>query len=489
MRLFLAALALSVQCFAAPDSHAAAVGDLKAHARVKDEIVAKYNDGDYKAIYALATERLKKEVSEKRFVGWLADSRAATGKIVDSSLVADLAQVKYFNLTGEKKSVRLELSAASEAQYHDFDLTDLPDPAAGRSRRMLSGNPNLSAIDRHVHAAVQAFVNDPRNVGLAVGVLRQGERRIYRYGSGDLQARLLPADTLFEIASITKTFAGTLLAMAVTENKLALDDDVRRHLDGSYPNLEFQGQPIRLKHLLNHSSGLPNLFPDKPEIFQTDDFDSLPQKIIDSQKGYTRERFFDDLRKVELRAAPGSRHRYSNVAADLLAIVLERVYRQSFDELVRSRLTAPLGMRDTVLRLSEDQRARLASGYNEKGRKMPNNVAFTGAAGGLHSTAADLLAYLQFHLDEGNAAVALSHQPTFGNLDEHAIGLNWQLKRTWQGHRKIWQTGGSFGFSSLASCYPELGIAVVLLANESDPGTQQRLSELERDIVHRLLSI
>ncbi|GLU52659.1 serine hydrolase [Dyadobacter frigoris] len=62
--------------------------------------------------------------------------------------------------------------------------------------------------------------------------------------------------SIFGIGSISKTFAVLLLAKAAIENKVKLDDDVRKYLDGEYPNLEYQGQPVKLFHLISHVSRL-----------------------------------------------------------------------------------------------------------------------------------------------------------------------------------------------------------------------------------------
>ena len=79
---------------------------------------------------------------------------------------------------------------------------------------------------------------------------------------GDMQAGTPgpPTDaTLYEIGSLSKTLAGTLMANAVLDRKLGLDDDVRMYLDDAYPNLQYKGEPIRIRHLLSHTSGLPNM--------------------------------------------------------------------------------------------------------------------------------------------------------------------------------------------------------------------------------------
>ncbi len=106
-------------------------------------------------------------------------------------------------------------------------------------------------IDRVVNEAANKFMTDRHSVGLSVGIIKDGRIRTYNFGEVEKGTKKRPSQhTIYELASITKTFTGVLLAQAVVEGKVKLDDDVRKYLDGSYPNLEFEGKPIRLFQLI-----------------------------------------------------------------------------------------------------------------------------------------------------------------------------------------------------------------------------------------------
>src|SRR4030095_9368545 len=173
--------------------------------------------------------------------------------------------------------------------------------------------------------------------------------------------------TIYELASITKTFTGVLLAQAVVEGKVKLDDDVRKYLDGSYPNLEFEGKPIKLFHLINHTSRLPFVMPDRPELFRNPDPYELPKILTAIESNYTRENFYEDLHKVELDKAPGTEFKYSNSAAQLLGYILEGIYGLPYEQLVIQKIAKPLRMRETKITLSEAEKKRLAKGHYENG--------------------------------------------------------------------------------------------------------------------------
>ena len=309
----------------------------------------------------------------------------------------------------------------------------------------------------------------------------------YNYGTTQKENSKLPTNkTIYEIGSISKTFTGTLLAQAVKDKKVKIDDDIRMYLDGNYPNLEYQGNPIKLSHLVSHISGLPFFLPDNPTLFQNANFDTLPFTITKIQQDYSKEKFFDDLHKVKLDTIPGYNFHYSNVGAQLLKYILERVYNMTYDKLLNEYITMPLKMKNTNSLYSKNDFVNLAKGYNAKGKLMPYNPQILDAAGGIFSTTSDMLQYLKFHLDEKNEVVALSHRVTKGNINDFAIGLNWQEKITGKKHKKIWQSGGTFGFSSYCVIYPELKIGIILLTNESDPTAQGGLEEIADKLFEKL---
>jgi len=186
-----------------------------------------------------------------------------------------------------------------------------------------------------VSGAVEAFLKRaPQAMGLSVGILRDEETYTYNYGTLEKGGKSAPAaNTLYPIASVTKTFTGTLLAIAGQEGKVKLDDDVRRYLDGNYPNLEYQGHPIHLDQLVNHNSGLPFNLPDIPE--NRPPFPPMTAAVTQLLDGYSRKDFLADLHKVEIKTMPGEKFSYSNSAAVLLSIVLERVYGMPYEEIVK----------------------------------------------------------------------------------------------------------------------------------------------------------
>jgi CubicO group peptidase (beta-lactamase class C family) len=107
------------------------------------------------------------------------------------------------------------------------------------------------------------LIEQPLLHSTSIGVVYRGEEFIRHRGDMEAGKPSPPTDaTFYEIGSLSKTMAGTLMANAVLERKLSLDDDIRIYLQGDYPNLQYKGEPIRIRHLLSHTSGLPNMLPE-----------------------------------------------------------------------------------------------------------------------------------------------------------------------------------------------------------------------------------
>lgn len=346
--------------------------------------------------------------------------------------------------------------------------------------------PTPASIDAIVAAAAAAYLDDPGTAALSIGISYQGQNKTYHFGQVSAALPVAPNDeTLFPIASITKTFTGALLAKAELDGKLDSTDPVVKYLDGRYENLQFEQQPVRLFHLLNHRSGLPFILPNPPEA--DPEFDSpvpYPERLDAIYANSSRQDFYEALGEVELKAAPGARFGYSNAGAQLAGYVVERVYGSDYETLLRRHIAAPLGMRDTVVELTPAQAARLAPGH-EGGIIQPQESSNNSqGAGAIKSTVQDMLAYARWQLDESDPVVALSHTPTYSN-DNYSIGLNWQMLHEGQ-RRVIWQDGAIPGYASFCILQPESKLALVILSNGLDSKTLGRLSDMANRIMKEI---
>jgi CubicO group peptidase (beta-lactamase class C family) len=345
-----------------------------------------------------------------------------------------------------------------------------------------SDNPKRSAMDKAVDQAAVGFFAGKGHVGLSIGIYDRGKAVFYNYGTVDkLKARVPDKKSIYEIASITKTFTGALASGAVLDGKMTLDGDFTAYLGEPYPNLEKDGKFVTLRLLAAHRAGLPKNIPDTDALFKNANFDTLPFQLIDLEKGYDDAAYLRALHQVNLRSEPGGEFVYSNFGIKVIGLGLQQVYHQSFEQLLRAEILDPLGMKETGLAVLPENEGLLVKGYSPGGQPMPYHLANAGAAGGLYSDAHDMVRYIGWQLDERHPLIKQSHAVIFGSGEVVQEGMIWYMTQE-GGERKIWESGGAFGMASQLVLYPGSKIGIVLLANDGGFSTQEELGSMAKKI-------
>lgn len=428
-------------------------------AHLASTIISKFNNNDFKDIYALADSSFKANVAENDILSLLS-SAATLGKIKKHELITVEDGSHSYRLYFDKKSLFLDISLASDSvSFGRFGLRPykLP-PVLGRID-FLHDNPMKTHLDSIVQTAAKNYMNNKNVAGLSIGVFSNNEMYSYNFGETQKGNRKLPTkNTIYEIGSITKVFTGILLANAVVNGKVKLEDDIRQYLKGTYPNLEYQGQPITLLQLSNHTSGLPftTRLPDTNE----DPFSAAVH--------FDDEMLFKILHAVKLDTQPGVQRNYSNLGTAILGQILAKVYGQSYEQLITTYILKPYGMKQTKIMLSKKEKRKMATGYDMEGKETEywyNRLAES--AGGIHSTVADMLLFVKKQVSDIDSATSLSHQPSFGDKKE-GIGLNWDIYTTKKGYLRLAHDGGTDGFTSVCMIYPEINAGFVLFTNNGD---------------------
>src|SRR5580704_4443905 len=174
--------------------------------------------------------------------------------------------------------------------------------------------------------------------GCALAVIKDA-RIVYKrgYGMADLDHNIpIGPASIFHIASISKQFTATAIVLLAQEGKLSLDDEVRKYI----PELPDFGEPITIRHLIHHTSGLR----DQWDLLELAGWRYSLDLITD-----------DDVmalisRQKSLNFKPGSKHLYCNTGYTLLAQIVKRVSGQSLREFTLNRMFRPLGMNNTHFR-------------------------------------------------------------------------------------------------------------------------------------------
>ena len=301
--------------------------------------------------------------------------------------------------------------------------------------------------------------------GVTIGVVLHGERLVLSYGSAKV-------DSVYEIGSVTKTFTGLLLAQLVTQKKATLDEPVRALLPPGTVSAPPSGPEISLLDLSAQCSGLPRM----PDNF-------APADPTNPYADYDVARLYAFLGKHGVGRPDQPAPLYSNLGVGLLGQALANRAHGTYAALVQEQILGPLGMHDTGVVLTPSMRPRFLQGHDEQHRPAHAwDLGALGGAGGLRSTAADMLVYLEAQLHPEHlppsarstaagrtlaAAIPLSHELRGDFGPGNRIALNWLYA---QKRKAFWHNGGTGGFSSFVSFVPEEDCAIVVLSNTSPRG-------------------
>lgn len=297
--------------------------------------------------------------------------------------------------------------------------------------------------------------------GATVIVLKDGKTVLRKaYGMADVKqgVRMTP-DMVLRLGSITKQFTAVGILMLVEEGKLALGDDITKHL----PDYPAQGKKITIEHLLTHTSGIPS-YTGKPDFISRMAQDLSVAQMVDS--------FKNDPLEFE----PGSRFRYNNSGYFLLGAIIEKISGQPYAKFVEQRLFVPLGMQHTAYEGFERSKGARAAGHTRTdkgfGPSQPLSMSQPYAAGSLVSTVDDLARW-DAALQGGRLLKPASLKRAFtsyrlGDGKETNYGYGWEIAQV-QGAPLIGHGGGINGFSTYAMRLPEQNLYVAVLTN-SDSG-------------------
>lgn len=308
----------------------------------------------------------------------------------------------------------------------------------------------------------------------SIAVVYRGQEFILHQGELETGKANPPTDTtLYEIGSISKTFTGLLLANAVLDGKAALDDPIQKYLPAAYPNLQAQGQPVRLRHLITHTSTMPGMLPlQVNSILEDFTAHATPAKLNAAYANYGQRQFWQDLHTVTIQGPLGKDYAYSSAGTELVAHALETIYGMPYDVLLTQFVARTAGMHDTRLRLTAGEAGRLAPGYHSDNPVIttPMPQLPWGAAGNLKSTMPDMAKYLRLQLG-AHPAVVESHTPLVRFQDDFSIGYFWNIGTNRQLGTHYVHHGGVPRAQSYAYVVPQYQLGVFIITNQSGNAT------------------
>lgn len=327
---------------------------------------------------------------------------------------------------------------------------------------------------------VGAFVAAEGHPSLVVAVVRGGEP-IWEAGFGEGAGREPDADTVFRAGSITKVVTAAALLRLVDEGVLSLDDEVARWLPEVRERLSPPGkEPVRLRHLLAHASGLP------PSGYPG--LDTL------SGVGLTEADVFASLEGVKFLFEPGTNHAYSNMNFVLAGLVVARASGMPYRDFVQKNVLEPLGMRASTWDppahgLAPGHLVSARGGY-ERSFSSPR-LGILEPAGGLFTSARDLgrlaaygLGHLELLTAETFGESMRRQSPTTGPF---GFGLGWLLLDDPDLGEVVWHNGSTQDYGAFLALHRPSDLAVVVLGGTGALGDVDEMQSLGLAILAHLV--
>ena len=327
--------------------------------------------------------------------------------------------------------------------------------------------------------------------GLSMAVVHQ-DQAVHLRGFGVRHAgkpELVDADTVFQLASLSKPMASTVVAALAGDELIAWDDPVIRHDPGFAMYDAWVTRQVTLRDMFSHRSGLPDHAGDALEDI-----------------GYDRDEVLHRLRHVKPGSSFRSRYAYTNFGLTEAATAAARASGKSWEDLCAGRLYKPLGMTSTSSRLSDFlASSNRASGHSHQDgawtAKYIRNPDAQSPAGGVSSSARDMAFWLRLQLGRGTvdgreyikaAALDETHRPHMVSaqaespgLDQPSFyGLGWGIDYH-DGGRVRWSHSGAFnlGAATCVSVLPGERVAIVVLTNTQPIGLPEAVCRSFLDLV------
>ncbi|CDT77965.1 Beta-lactamase [Vibrio diabolicus] len=343
-----------------------------------------------------------------------------------------------------------------------------------------------SQLKSVVDECAKGLMNEYDIPGLAVAVTIDGKRYFYNYGFADESTgSLVTNDTIFELGSISKTFAATLTGYAQAKGKLNMDDKVKDYI----PELEnsILGN-TKLVHVATYTAGgLPLQFPSEV----TNDAEMMQ---------------YYKTWKPEYEA--GTKRKYSNPSIGLFGYIGALSMKSDYTEMMETLILPKLGMANTFVDVPKDKLNNYAFGYSSEGKPVRVNPGILDAqAYGIKSTSLDMLQYIEANMGQAQLntdienALERTHTKYF-DTDTFTQAVGWEgydypvsLSQLLKGNssdvilnakpvqasvsgtlgRDVWynKTGSTGGFGAYVAYVPSEKIGIVILANKNYPNAER----------------
>ncbi len=294
----------------------------------------------------------------------------------------------------------------------------------------------------------------------------------------------IDSNTFFNIASVSKQFTAMAILKLHEEGKLSIEDNVKQY----FP--EFKAdffKKIKIKHLLAHSSGLPD---DRPRTDRNFVLTATDMQSIE---------FYKELDKINFE--PGTNYEYQNPTFQLCYAIIEKVTGKGFEEYMRENIFDPAGMKETLYFEDGREIPRMAHGYEpaNEAKTEWNEYDYgeesffgTKADGGIYTSISEFINWekaLRNNVIISDSLKQVAHSvitpvsgSTFSDYQNRAntgYGYGWFIEETPGWPKKVYHTGDNGGFQIYAGRFPEKEILVLVFENRHDHSRWSMVKEID----------
>lgn len=284
------------------------------------------------------------------------------------------------------------------------------------------------------------------------------------FGWADKENRIKAApDTLYSIASVSKSLTATGVMHLYERNRLCLDENINKYSDTFNLNYHVKSdKKVTCRNLMNHTSGLQMHF----NYFYDDENRTIPplNRVVD-RYGF-------------IATEPSESFAYANLGYGILGEVISETSGTDFNKFMKEEIFLPLGMTNTTFDISSETKARLAKRYDMEGKLIPCSFSDTPGAGNASSTARDLIEFGMFHINSkpecyksvlSRSKIELMQKKQYTNNKngKNNCGLGWFINDRKYRYRVISHAGGMDGVDSMLKMIPSQKVAVVVLINKT----------------------
>jgi CubicO group peptidase (beta-lactamase class C family) len=317
------------------------------------------------------------------------------------------------------------------------------------------------SMPERIEAYVKAEMTRQKVPGLAVAVVKDGKVVVAKgYGLSNVE-HLVPVtpETVFQSGSLGKMFTAAAVMLLVEDGKLSLADSITRF----YPDAPWRWRGITVRHLLSHTSGIPD----------------YEDTTLDFRKDYTEEELARIAFGMKLEFEPGSRWSYSNTGYVLLGGIIRKASGRFYGDVLRERVFDPLGMGSATVISEENIVANRSAGYSRTKGELRNQEWVspslnTTADGGLYLSILDYLAW-EAGIRTRKVLKPASWDAVFTPVklqsgNTYPYGFGWSVDN-FSGQRRQHHGGAWQGFQTYFSRHLGEDLTVIVLTNlsPSDP--------------------